>query len=94
MNRRNFIQTTGISLASILIGDSISSFSSQKTRLLISLPDEVTVTVNGQRIKIMKSESNESPFQATRRFTKIMCDKARMPKLLLLSAAFPLMGIA
>jgi hypothetical protein len=46
MNRRNFIQTTGISLASILIGDSLLSFSSQKNRLLISLPDEVTVMVN------------------------------------------------
>lgn len=52
MNRRNFIHTTGISLASILIGDSLSSFSSQKTRLLISLPDEVTATVNGQTIKL------------------------------------------
>jgi hypothetical protein len=48
MNRRNFIQTTGISLASILIGDSLLSFLNQKNRLLITLPVEVTAIVNNQ----------------------------------------------
>jgi hypothetical protein len=48
MNRRNFVQTTGISFASILIGDSLLLFLSQKNRLLITLPVEVKAMVNNQ----------------------------------------------
>lgn len=36
--------------------------------------------LNAAEIVTIKSKHGESPFETTRRFTKIMCDKARMPK--------------
>jgi alpha-galactosidase len=37
-------------------------------------------TLNAAEIVTIKSDPGESPFQTVRRFTAIMCDKARMPK--------------
>jgi alpha-galactosidase len=36
--------------------------------------------LNAAKIVTIKGNTNETPFQTTRRFTKIMCDKPRMPK--------------
>ncbi len=52
MNRRNFIQTTGISLASILISDSLFAFYNQPGGQLLNFPDEVTAVVNDQLVKL------------------------------------------
>ena len=52
MNRKNFIQTTGISLASILISDSLLAFYDQPGSQLLNFPDEVTAIVNNQLVKL------------------------------------------
>lgn len=52
MNRKNFIQTTGISLASILVSNSLFAFDNQPGGQLINFPDEVTAVVNNQLVKL------------------------------------------
>ncbi len=52
MNRKNFIQTTGISLASILISNSLLAFDEQPGGQLLNFPDEVTAIVNNQLVKL------------------------------------------
>jgi len=51
MNRRNFIQTTGLSLASILISDSILGLGEQREQL-INYPDAVTAIINNQVVQL------------------------------------------
>jgi alpha-galactosidase len=59
MNRRNFLTTTGISLASVILSDSIAALSDQKERQLIKLPDEVSAVVNDQMVKLKNSKRKE-----------------------------------
>ena len=49
MNRRNFIHTSGLSLAPILISDSIYGSPNGQ---LINFPDEVSAILNGQSVKL------------------------------------------
>ena len=52
MNRKKFIQTTGISLASILVSNSLFAFDDQPGGQLINFPDEVTAVVNNQLVRL------------------------------------------
>jgi alpha-galactosidase len=58
MNRRNFIRTSGITLASVFISDSLSPLSGQKKDLLINFPDEVSALINYSRVNLT-GEGNE-----------------------------------
>jgi len=48
MNRRNFIRTTGVSLASILISERFLLSGSPIEKHIINFPDEVTATAYGE----------------------------------------------
>ena len=50
MNRKNFIRTTGISLAALLTADNL--FAGEPTKSLINFPDEVTAILNNQNVKL------------------------------------------
>ena len=50
MNRKNFIRTTGISLAALLTADNI--FAGEPRKSLINFPDEVTAILNNQNVKL------------------------------------------
>src|SRR5665213_3981721 len=50
MNRKNFIRTTGISLAALLTADNL--FAGEPTKSLINLPDSVTATLDNQNVKL------------------------------------------
>ena len=52
MDRRNFIKTTGLSLASVLINDSIFAKLYPSDAELINFPDEVTAIVNDLTVKL------------------------------------------
>lgn len=52
MNRRNFIQTAGLSMAALLLSDSIFGRSKAGNELLVKLPDEVTAVVNDLVVKL------------------------------------------
>ena len=52
MNRRNFIRTTGVSIASVLITDSLLAFTSDRKSQLLNFPDEVTAIVNKNPISL------------------------------------------
>jgi alpha-galactosidase len=54
MNRRHFIQTSGLSLAAILISD---SFFGSPGKLLINFPDEVSAVVNDQLVKLKSKDA-------------------------------------
>jgi alpha-galactosidase len=51
MNRRHFISTTGLSLAGILLSDSLLALN-QKKGGLINLPDDISAIVNDQMVKL------------------------------------------
>lgn len=50
MNRKNFIRTTGISLAALLTADNL--FAREPAKSLINFPDEVTAILNNQNVKL------------------------------------------
>jgi alpha-galactosidase len=50
MNRKNFIKTTGLSLATILAGDSIFASNPQKPSM--NFPDEVTAILDNQLVQL------------------------------------------
>jgi alpha-galactosidase len=53
MNRRNFIQTSGLSLATLLISDSIFALPGLPGGQLINFPNDVSAIVNGQTLKLI-----------------------------------------
>ena len=59
MNRRNFIKTTGLSLASTLMIDSLYALSDEHSKLVINLPDEVSAIVNNHSVKLLKVKGRE-----------------------------------
>ena len=63
MNRRNFIQTTGLSLASVLMSDSIFSMGTPQERQFLNFPDKVSAIANGQKIELFGSNSQMWAFQ-------------------------------
>jgi alpha-galactosidase len=53
MNRRSFIHTTGLSIASFLVSDSIYSIHDPQKGQLINFPDEVFALINEQTVKLV-----------------------------------------
>jgi hypothetical protein len=62
MNRRNFIQTTGLSLASILMSDTILGSEEQQGQL-INYPDAVTAIVNDQLVQLTSKGKQQWIYQ-------------------------------
>jgi alpha-galactosidase len=52
MDRRNFIKTAGLSLASVLISDSLFAWINHDQTQLINFPDEVTAIVYNESVKL------------------------------------------
>ena len=52
MDRRNFIKTAGLSLASVLISDSLFAWINHDQTQLINFPDEVTAVVYDESVKL------------------------------------------
>lgn len=52
MKRRNFIRTSGISLAALFMSDSIMALSQTAKSSTIHLPDEVTAIINNQKVSL------------------------------------------
>lgn len=63
MNRRNFIHTTGLSLASVLMSDSIFSMGTPQERQFLNFPVKVSAIANGQKIELFGSNSQMWTFQ-------------------------------
>src|SRR4030042_3960746 len=59
MNRRNFIRTTGLTLAGTLIIDSLGALPDQHSRYVIHLPDKVSAIINNQSVKLLKGKGGE-----------------------------------
>jgi alpha-galactosidase len=62
MNRRNFIRTTGLSLASILISERFIVSGRLVEKQIIDFPDGVTATANGEVYDLKKSGDNSWNF--------------------------------
>src|SRR5664279_4165631 len=58
MNRRNFIRTTGLSLASILISERFFVSGSPIEKHILNFPDRVTASVDGEVFDLKKSSDN------------------------------------
>jgi alpha-galactosidase len=59
MNRRNFVKTTGLSLAGTLMIDSLYALSDEHSKRVINLPDEVSAIVNNHSVKLLKVQGRE-----------------------------------
>jgi alpha-galactosidase len=55
MKRRQFIQTSGLALGSLLIGKSVMAADSEKSSDIISYPDKVTALLAGKEVTLRKS---------------------------------------
>lgn len=53
MNRKHFIKTTGLSLATILISDSLLASPKKERKQLINFPDYVSAIINNEVVKLM-----------------------------------------
>lgn len=53
MNRRHFLQTSGISLAAILIHDAGFAFAGSPQSHLLNFPDAVTAMVDGATVSLL-----------------------------------------
>ena len=65
MKRRNFIQTTGLSLASVIVSDRLFATTAPPTKQLINLPDDVSAIVNGQTVKLIGKGKQMWTYQGT-----------------------------
>ncbi len=63
MNRRNFIRTTGLSLASILIRERFFVSGSPIEKHIINFPDGVTAIANGEVLVLNRSVDNSWTFR-------------------------------
>ena len=63
MNRRNFIRTTGLSLASILISERFFVSGSPIEKHILNFPDRVTASVDGEVFDLKKSSDNSWTFR-------------------------------
>ena len=52
MNRKHFIKTTGLSLATILISESIFASPKKEKKQIINFPDNVTAIINNELLKL------------------------------------------
>lgn len=57
INRRNFIRTTGISLASVLMAETLFANPNKQKNHLINFPDEVTAMADGHSIQLYGKEN-------------------------------------
>src|SRR5665648_731539 len=57
MDRRNFIQTTGLSMAAVLLSDSMFGITKNGNELLVNYPDMVTAIVNDLLVKLTGKEN-------------------------------------
>ena len=64
MNRRHFIQVSGVSLASVLTSNSIFALPGEPLSWLIHFPDEVSAIINGQSIKLTSKDKEVWTYQA------------------------------
>lgn len=62
MKRRNFIKTTGLSIASLLLSETILAAGKQKKNLL-DFPDEVYAIVNGKNVALAGKKGQNWRFQ-------------------------------
>jgi hypothetical protein len=53
MNRRDFIRTSGFSVASLLMSESLFAFSYSTRGQLMRMPDEVTAILNSQAVQLL-----------------------------------------
>jgi alpha-galactosidase len=63
MNRRNFIHTTGLSIASLLVSDSVFSLTGRDKGQLINFPDEVSAIINEQTVKLAGKDNQIWTYQ-------------------------------
>jgi alpha-galactosidase len=63
MERRNFIQTSGISLAALLISDSLMAFSAVSKKSTLNFPDKVSAIVNNQPVNLSGKNQQNWSFQ-------------------------------
>jgi alpha-galactosidase len=63
MKRRNFIQTTGLSIASVLMSDLVFAFGTQQRNQLLNFPNEVSAIVNGKKVLLSGRNSQIWTFQ-------------------------------
>lgn len=62
MKRRNFIRTSGISLAAIFMSDSLFAMNTPAKKQNINLPDAVSAILNGQAVKLSGKNLQEWRF--------------------------------
>lgn len=60
MNRRKFIQTTGLSIATVLMSESIFAKEVQK---IMNFPDEVSAIINGKKVTLLGKNKQIWSFQ-------------------------------
>jgi len=61
MKRRNFIRTSGISLAALFTSDILMAIGTASKKSVINLPDEVTAIINNQMVHLSgKNQQNWS----------------------------------
>ncbi len=63
MKRRNFIQTSGISLAALFLSDSLMAFSGAEKKTILNFPDEVSAIVNNQVVQLSGKNQQEWTFK-------------------------------
>lgn len=55
MKRRHFLQTSGLALGSVLIGNAVLAADSEKRSDILSYPDKVTALFAGNEVELLKS---------------------------------------
>ena len=63
MKRRNFIRTSGISLAALLMNDSLMAFSASAKKSKLNFPEEVNAIVNDQLVNLSGKNLQHWSFQ-------------------------------
>jgi alpha-galactosidase len=59
MKRRHFLQTSGLALGSVLIGNAVLAADSEKRSDILSYPDKVTALFAGNEVELLKSGSGK-----------------------------------
>ena len=62
MKRRNFIRTSGMSLAALFLSDSIQAFNTSDSGLNINFPDQVSAILNGQTVQLAGKNQQDWTF--------------------------------
>src|ERR1035437_5385090 len=59
MKRRNFIRSSGISLAALFVSDTLMAFSTTLKKSVINFPDEVKAIINDQTVTLSGKAQKE-----------------------------------